>query len=204
MKKLLWVFIVGFMGLCASAHAQQTGQLLLSPYHPEFGEQGENVEVLDAKLTQELVKFSERRDRIQSTLLLDQMPRDPELLEENSFVLKRVGDRTLTRIMKSDYFKKTSLGRAADSLKQKMETDVTFKDDKNISHRFDFKIALFQGQAFIQYEGFTKTQLRYDIDNGGSVAMIFQQDLSAYSSIGIESTLIGEDRTQMVLLNLIW
>lgn len=203
MTKILRVFIITFMGICASAQAQQTGQILLNPYHPEFGEQGENLELLDAKLTQELVKFSERRDRVQK-IWTEHMPEDPKLIEKNSFVLKRVSDRTLSRIMKSDFFKKSSLGRASDTIKSKMETEVRFKDEKNIEHHFDFKLALFQGQAFIQYEGLLKSQLRYDVSDGGTVALIVQQDLSEYSSIGIESTLIGDNRTQMVVLNLIW
>lgn len=200
MKKFVWSLLLGLF--CLQAKAEQTGQLFVNPYHPEFGKQEENLQLLDANLTNELVRFAERRDRIQQ-LWLEHMPQNPELIQRNSFVLRRVMDRSASRIMKSDYFKKTSLGRASDTLKEKMETDVTFKDEKNIEHKFDFKLALFQGQAFIQYSGFLKTQLRYDA-GANNVAMIFQQDLSPFSSIGIESTLIGENQAQMVLLNFIW
>ncbi len=203
MIKWFGMFIIGLFSFCVSAQAQQGGQFLFNPYHPEFGSQGENIELLDAKLTQELVRYSERGARIQQ-FWLEYMPGDPQLIEENTFVLKRVMDRTASRIMKSDFFKKTSLGRASENLKDKMQTDVTFKDEKNVSHRFDFKLALFQGQAFVQYEGFTKTQLRYDMSNGGNVAMIFQHDLSPTSTIGIESTLVGDNRAQMVVLNRVW
>lgn len=187
---------------CCLAQAEQTGQLLLNPYHPEFGEQQTQIEVLDANLTNELVRFAERRDRIQK-VWIEHMPYDPNLIESNSFVLKRVLDRTASRLMKSDLVKKSALGRASESVKEKMETNVTFKDEKNVNHRFDFKIAAFQGQAFIQYSGFTKTQLRYDMSEN-NVAMIFQHDLSQFSSVGIETTLAGENQTQLLLLNLVW
>jgi len=203
MSKIFWVLILGVLSLSLSARAETVGSLM-NPYQPDFGKQGDNIEVLDNKLTMELVKFSERRDRIQDQLLLNEMPEDPQLIESNSYVLKRVMDRTMTRFMKSDYFKRSSLGRTAESFKSKMETDVKITDEKNITHTFNFRFAPFQGQAFVQYEGFTKAQLRYDVAHGGNIALIFQHDLSQFSSMGIESTLVGETRAQLVTLNLIW
>ena len=66
------------------------------------------------------------------------------------------------------------------------------------------RIAAFQGQAFIQYSGFTTTQLRYDIHDGGNTALIFQQNLDKNSTIGIETTIAGPSRAQLLVLNLIW
>ena len=152
MNKLIWILILGVLGVSLSARAETVGSLM-NPYQPDFGKQGDNIEVLDNKLTMELVKFSERRDRIQDQLLLGQMPEDPQLVESNSFVLKRVMDRTMTRFMKSDYFKRSSLGRTAESLKSKMETDVKITDEKNITHTFNFRFAPFQHATAYAAEG---------------------------------------------------
>ena len=59
MNRLILAVIMIFS--CCLAQAEQTGQLLLNPYHPEFGEQQTQIEVLDANLTNELVRFAERR-----------------------------------------------------------------------------------------------------------------------------------------------
>lgn len=202
MRIIVLILFSGF--LFSSAQADQTGQLLLNPYHPEFNTDAEDMApLLDANLQNELVRFSEQRDRIQK-LWLEHMPADPGLIQSNSFVLKRVMDRSFSRLSQSEYFKKTRLGRAGEQMKSKMETRVAFKDEKNIDHKFDFKLAAFQGQAFIQYSGFTKAQLRYDVRDGGRVAMILQHDLSKNSIIGIETSVVGRESYQLMTLNFVW
>ena len=187
---------------CGTASAAQTAQLYLNPYYPKYSEQ-EQVPLLEASLQQDLVSFAERRERTQK-IWTEYMPNNPSLVEKDTVVLQRILDRTSARLMKSDFFKRTKVGKTANSVKEKMETNLEFEDEKNIKHNFDFKLAAFQGQAFIQYSGFTKAQLRYDMTRGNQLAIIFQHDLSPTSSIGIESTLAGEQRVQMLNLQYIW
>ncbi len=195
--------LILFMGLISvTAGAGQTAQMYLNPYYPQYQAQ-EQTPLLEASLQRDLVTFAERRERVQK-IWTEYMPNDPALIEKDSFVLKRIMDRTTARLFKSEYFRKSSVGKTAHSVKEQMETNVEFQDSKNITHNFDFKLAAFQGQAFIQYSGFTKAQLRYDFSNGGQLAMIFQHDLSPTSTIGIESSLLGENKVQMVNLNYFW
>ena len=132
------------------------------------------------------------------------MPTNPSLVEKDTVVLQRIMDRTSARLLKSEFFRKSKFGKSANSVKEQMETNLEFKDEKNITHNFDFKLAAFQGQAFIQYSGFTKAQLRYDMSRGNQLAIIFQHDLSPTSTIGIESSLAGENRVQMLNLHYVW
>lgn len=159
--------------------------------------------MMDAGLENEITQYMERRDRLQS-LLIEYIPEDSALIQKNSFVMKRLMDRGTRRAMHSSWIKKSSVGKLADDVKNNMQADLEFSDEKNMKHKFDFKIQAFQSQAFIQYSGFTKAQLRYDLSNGGSLALIFQHDLSEMSSIGIETTLTGEYRTQSLMLNVMW
>lgn len=193
-------FILGLF--CVTANAAQTAQLYLNPYYPKYTEQ-DQAPLLEASLQQDLVSFAERRERTQK-IWTEYMPVDPLLVEKDTVVLRRILDRTSARLIKSDFFKKSKLGRTANTVKESMETNLEFQDEKNISHNFDFKIAAFQGQAFIQYSGYTKAQLRYDMNRGNQIALILQHDLSPTSSIGIESTLAGENRVQMLNLQYLW
>lgn len=200
MIKGVLIFILGLISVTAGAG--QTAQLYLNPYYPQYQDQNQ-VPLLEASLQRDLVAFAEKRERMQK-IWTEYMPNNPGLIENDSFVLKRIMDRTAARLLKSDYFRKSSVGRTANTVKEKMETNVEFHDSKNIQHNFDFKLAAFQGQAFIQYSGFTKAQLRYDFNRGGQLAMIFQHDLGPSSTIGIESSIVGENKVQMVNLNYFW
>ncbi len=185
-----------------TANAAQTAQLYLNPYYPKYSEQ-EQAPLLEASLQQDLVSFAERRERTQK-IWTEYMPTNPSLVEKDTVVLQRIMDRTSARLLKSEFFRKSKFGKSANSVKEKMETNLEFKDEKNITHNFDFKLAAFQGQAFIQYSGFTKAQLRYDMSRGNQLAIIFQHDLSPTSTIGIESSLAGENRVQMLNLHYVW
>ncbi len=202
MIKGVLITILGLIFVTA-ANAEQRAQAYLNPYLPQYKEQ-DTAPLLEASLQKDLVMFAERRDRIQKVYFDNISPQESGLIEKDSYVFRRILDRTTARFMKSDIFRKSSLGKASDSLKEKMETDMEFKDDKNVAHHFDFKIAAFQGQAFIQYEGWTKAQLRYDALRNGQLAMIFQHDLGPQSSIGIETSFVGQNQVQMVHLNYAW
>lgn len=190
-------------GVAAPAAAPATSPLFVNPYYPEFNQPTEELSrsLMDAGLENEITQYIERRDRLQQ-LLIEHTENNAGLLQNNSFVMRRLMDRGSRRAMHSSWIKKSSLGKMADNVKHSLETDIEFQDSKNVKHKFDFKIAAFQGQAFLQYEGVTKAQLRYDLSNGGSLAMIFQHDLSELSSIGIETTLAGQFQTQSVVLNI--
>lgn len=200
MIKGVLVLILGLI-FVTSAWGEQTAQFYLNPYYPQY-QQESSTALLDASLQKDLVKFAERRDHLQQ--ILGQTPQDPTIIEKDTTVLKRILDRTSARLLKSDFIRSSFVGKTANTVKDKMETNVEIKDAKNISHRFDFRLAVFQGQAFIQYSGFTKAQLRYDYAHGGRLAMIFQHTLSPSSSIGIESSLAGSNQVQMVNLQYVW
>jgi len=198
--KYLVFLLLGVLSL--AAQAQQPGTFVLNPYFPEYNSPYD-LTIMDQNLYNELVRFTERRDRMQE-LLITQLPVDASLVPSNTFVSRRLMDRTSRRFIKSEYFRSSLLGRTGEKIQEATEADITVTDGRNQQHKFDFKLAVFQGQIYFQYSGFTKAQLRYDTSNDGSIAMIFQHDLSKYSSIGIESGVMGADRYQLLTLNVVW
>lgn len=203
MRKFVFVFFLAILYSFGSQAAPES-PLLVNPYYPEFTQADTQLSrsLMDAALEDEITQYTERRDRLQ--LLMIEHADDEALLQKNSFVMKRMMDRGMRRMMHSPWLKTSAVGRVADGVKNRLHTEVKYKDLKNIEHKFDFKIAAFQGQAFIQYSGLTKAQLRYDVDRGGTFAMIFQHSLSDMSSIGVETTLTGENKNQFVVLNIVW
>lgn len=198
------LFAVSMQSLAAPATAPAS-PLLLNPYYPEFTDSTEELSrsMMDVGLENEINQYIERREHLQM-LAIEYVPEDANLLQKNSFVMKRLTDRGTRRAMHSSWIKKSTVGQMADDVKNNLQADLEYKDEKNVNHKFDFKIQAFQRQAFLQYSGLTKAQLRYDLSNGGSMALIFQHDLSPMSSIGIETTLVGEYRTQSLMLNILW
>jgi hypothetical protein len=202
LNRLGWIILT--LLFCAQGFAQQVGHLYLSPIYPEYSSMDKKqIEVMDSSLQRELVQFSDRRARAQSAQFA-YTSKDAGSVQSDSFVLKRILDRSVTRFTKSDFFTKSFLGHTAQTIKDKTQTDMQLSRPGEQSHKFDFKLALFQKQAFIQYEGYTKAQLRYDVRNGGSLALVYQKDLSPTSSLGLENTFTGNMRGQQLTLNFIW
>lgn len=199
------VLFLSFLLYFAAGFAEPTSPLFVNPYYPEFSNNDDDFAraIMDNNLQNEVRQYMERRERIQQ-LWTEYMPVDPKLMPKNSFIFRRLMDRGSRRALKSSWIKNSVLGRTADKVKHNLQTEMNYVDSGKYQHHFDFKIAAFQNEAFIQYEGFTKAQLRYSLSNGGSLAMIFQHDLSDFSSIGIESTLTGNNRAQSVILNIVW
>ena len=129
---------------------------------------------------------------------------DGNMVQEDSFVFKRFLDRSVSRLMKSDYFKKSSVGRSAEAVKRNTETDMAFGQPGQIQHKFEFKVAAFQRQAFIQYSGFTKVQLRYDMGEGGNLAALYRKDISKNGFMGLENRFTGDTKGQYITLNFAW
>jgi hypothetical protein len=201
-KRIGWVILGLFC--CAKASAQQTGQIYISPMYPEYSTEKDHIQYLDSSLQRELVQFSDRRNRAQSAQFA-YTNKDAGYIQSDSFVLRRIMDRSLQRLTKSDFFTKSFLGKTAHTIKKSTETDMQLSStETGQKHKFDFKMQVFQRQAFIQYEGYTKAQLRYDIRNGGALALVYQKDLSPTSSLGLENTFTGHLRGQQLTLNIIW
>lgn len=203
----MFKMILGILTILIStgAFAAPTGNLFLNPYYPVDPEPGTTaLSFFDSNLHKDLTNFSERRQRVQTFLVVEHSPDQTDLIESDSFVLRRIFDRGMSAMMKSDSFRKTRLGKTANQLKDNMQTGLVVTDEKNVTHKFDFKLAPFQGFAFLQYSGFTKMQLRYNLRDGGAIAMIFRHELAPGSSIGIENTMTGANRGQLLTLNFSW
>lgn len=186
----------------AQAQAQQSAQIYMHPTAPEYATSDlSQIQIIDNSLQNELFQFAAHRGRVQEVQFVSM---DGNMVQEDSFVFKRFLDRSVNRLMKSDYFKKSSVGRSAEAVKRNTETDMAFGQPGQIQHKFEFKVAAFQRQAFIQYSGFTKIQMRYDMGDGGSLAALYRKDISKNGFMGLENRFTGETKGQYITLNFAW
>lgn len=186
----------------AQAQAQQSAQIYMHPTAPEYATSDlSQIQIIDNSLKNELFQFAAHRARVQEVQFVAM---DGDIVQDDSFVFKRFLDRSVSRLMKSDYFKKSSVGQTAEAVKKNTETDMAFGQPGQIQHKFEFKVAAFQRQAFIQYSGFTKVQLRYDMGDGGSLAALYRKDLGKMSYMGLENRFTGDNKGQYITLNFNW
>lgn len=203
--KTIASFIFIILAIASPSAFAATGEVFYQPNYPDFinPRSSFDINLMDNDLQSELLRFSIRKERDQK--IYDQWVPDDGIgrKQNDSFALKRLFDKGLKRVMKSSFFKNSSLGRTSENLKEKMHTNVEFSDEKNMSHKFDFAVELFQGYAQVQYTGFTKAKLRYQASNK-RVMMVFEHNLSKYQSMAIETALTGPETTQFVTLNCRW
>lgn len=196
-------FVISILLMLSQHCLAATGEVYYQPSYPDFSDSTPTIEFIDDDLQTELLRFSVRKERDQK-IYEAWVPDDGfDRQQSDHFVLRRLVDKGAKRIMKSRLFKSSELGQASEGLKQKMQTDIQFSDEKNMNHKFDFKIELFQGYAQIQYTGFTRAKLRYQM-NDSRVMMVFEHSLSKYQTMAIETALTGAETSQFVTLNCRW
>lgn len=202
MCKVFGLFIITILSTTA-AYAQQEGQIYMSPTPSTYSTtDNSRIQIIDTSIQNELTQYSIRRQRLQEANFVSMD--GGASLQADTFVFKRIFDRSLSRFMKSDYFKKTSVGRASETVKRNTEADINYVDPtNNIKHKFDFKIAAFQQQAFIQYSGYTNVQLAYNMNNNG-LALIYRKDVGRNKFLGLQNTFSGVNAGQYLTFNYNW
>ena len=189
MMKCITLIIALLVSIQSWANQQPSRTIYLQPVHPDVRPvDSDNLQILDSQLQNDLIVLSnERTAQTQSNhefYLRDQFR--PKY--DDSRIFRRILDRSANRILKSDFFKKSKVGKTAQSVKQQMSADVEFRDEKNIEHKFDFKFKPFQSYAYVRYTGFTTARLIYDYGDN-KLTLSFDHQLSESSTMSINTSI---------------
>ncbi|MBY0314715.1 MAG: hypothetical protein K2Q26_04305 [Bdellovibrionales bacterium] len=194
-----FLFLLSFVLGCNAFAA--SGEVFYEPV-PSFTTSRASLDLLDADLQSQLVRYSAQK-RKEENVYYDWAPQENVRVYRDSFILKRFMDKSARGMIKAGLFQGTFLEKTADRFKDGTQTGIKVYDEKDMPHRFDFRFEAFQGFAQIQYTGFTKAKLRYDMDDA-RLMMVFEHSLSTDKTIAIETALTGAETSQYVMLNCRW
>lgn len=92
------------------------------------------------------------------------VPLDLRQGDDESTVLTRIADRSISMWFNSAAVKATTLGRIAETAQEKLKTDVIVpaSSPKGVSHKFSFKVEALQALAKLEYTGWLKAAINYD------------------------------------------
>lgn len=118
-------------------------------------------------------------------------PKSVDKNETGNQVLSKMIDRSLSYWWATTPLRKTSLGRAAETIEEKAQIKAELQDSNNVKHRFDFKVMLSQALAKIEYSGWIKAAISYDAKSSIAEAQIIQN--IDHSKDIVLSHLMGSD-----------
>lgn len=80
-------------------------------------------------------------------------------------VMTKVADITVNYLMNNSALKQTAVMRFADETKERLNTDilVSSADGTGLNHKFTFKLEAFQALAKMEYTGWLKAAVNYDV-----------------------------------------
>jgi len=94
----------------------------------------------------------------------DVIPTDMIPTGDQSYVAKKIADRTIQNIMKSPEMKENPFVRSADDLQKKMnyKVEIGGETEESVKHKFDFQFLAFQNIAKIKYNGWWDCNFLYE------------------------------------------
>ncbi len=97
------------------------------------------------------------------------IPTDSSSYTDEEKWIRQVGKRTIKAITKSDFVKKSSLGKTADSIKESTSTEIkssTPTHSNEIQHKVKFSFDPYNAEARMRYSGFFNCSAFYDAFDG--------------------------------------
>ncbi len=118
-------------------------------------------------------------------------------------LIKEVGKKTIRAITKSDFVKKSSLGKTADNIKQSTSTELASdptEDANEIHHKMKVSLDPYKAEARLKYTGFFNCSAFYDA---------FDSDLKVEIEEKIDTTAIKiqhstKEQNSTVVLGWTW
>ncbi|MFZ4405598.1 MAG: hypothetical protein ACOYOK_16015 [Pseudobdellovibrionaceae bacterium] len=92
------------------------------------------------------------------------VPTDMSPTTNGNQVALKIADRSLNTFWNSSLIKSTSVGRVAETVKEKVKADVVIQGSKkdDIQHKFSFRFETFQALAKVEYTGWLNAYVNYD------------------------------------------
>ncbi|MCB0365199.1 MAG: hypothetical protein H6624_19055 [Bdellovibrionaceae bacterium] len=111
----------------------------------------------------EKIRPKEELARIQTELYI---PVNIAASSDETYVATRILTHSVGTLLESPELRKTSVGYAAYTINESMNTQVTFRPDgSDVKHRVRFQVKAAETVAAVNYEGYVNAKLAYRIDN---------------------------------------
>lgn len=89
----------------------------------------------------------------------------PGMSEEEISI--KVIDHSANNFMNGDYFKNSSLGKAANNVQEALQTNVSWggdpEEEDSIQHNMQFQLEAFQQKAWMKYQGYFDLKFTYEV-----------------------------------------
>lgn len=195
------IYILCFLG---TAQAAPGGEVYYEFNVPDVALlDGNDIELLDSQINRDLMQLSEERARFNELQSNAFIAGPTRILYDDSRIIRRILDRSVSRILKSPLFTKSKVGRAAETVSKNLKTDAAFVDEKNIQHKFKFKLQAFRSLAYIQYSGVADARFIYDY-SVDRMTLSLDHKLGPSSVISINTALDRGRPHQYVSLQHTW
>ncbi|MCB0386020.1 MAG: hypothetical protein KDD43_11555 [Bdellovibrionales bacterium] len=111
----------------------------------------------------EMIRPKEELARIQTELYI---PTNIAASSDTTYVATRILTHSVGTFLESPELRKTSVGYAAYTLNESMNTQVSFRPEgSEIKHNIRFQVKAAETLAAVKYEGYLNAKLAYRLDN---------------------------------------
>jgi hypothetical protein len=120
-------------------------------------------------------------------------------------VMTKVADITVNYLMNNSALKQTAVMRFADKTKEKLKADIFVPalDGKGPNHKFSFKLEAFQALAKMEYTGWLKAAVNYDVKSS-MTAISIQEKLFVDKVLSLKHESSKDQKFSMIGLAWPW
>lgn len=92
------------------------------------------------------------------------IPTDLQATNDLNQVALRIADRSIQAWFNSAHIQASAIGQTANTVQEKMATDITVKSDEpeGVEHKFSVQLMALQAMAKLQYSGWLNAVFNYD------------------------------------------
>jgi len=130
----------------------------------------------------------------------------PPVLQKNETsdsLVTKIADNSIALYWEKSPLRQTAVGQVADAAEKKMKLEVDIKDQLNTDHKFSFKILAMQTLAKIEYSGWVKAALNYDLRGSKTEAEIIES-ISDRQDIVLSQSKTSDDVHSKISLRWLW
>jgi hypothetical protein len=110
---------------------------------------------------------------------------DPNLFA-NQFTAG-LGQRISDKLMKSDFFRHSSIGRVANDIEKATKQSFVYIPDRGVTQKIDFKVKAIERTAEVAYEGYFKSTVTYIADQN-NVVFVISKNLNPTTVLSLTNT----------------
>lgn len=129
------------------------------------------------------------------------LPKSLTAADSSQSVVAKIIDNSLTYWWDNSELKNTSIGRAATKIENnlKAEVDLGTFGDAQIEHKISLKLLAMQTLAKIEYKGWIKAALNYDIKASKAEAEVIENLSNNKDLVISHSVTVNENKSQLSL-----